>query len=189
MSYKIPRNPAWCSGCIMPKEMSRDGKAPCEFHRGPNGEAVEYTGRDAYDPSNWVLNEVVGKRFTAAGFGIEPLRVYECFGYDPRNGFWVRTVDDEGEPRQANISERAIGATYHRLRMTIGAWHLLEMIVQYGRLPTPEENEASEFKPSLELAFPTLRRNGLVTKDAQLTDRGRELFPRREELYWNLYLD
>lgn len=160
--------------------MSADGKAPCPYHRDPDGR----------DPARRVvglgtrvfhgLDEVVGKRFTAAGWGDgDGIRVYECFGHDPRNGFWVRTIDD-GVCRQANISERAIGATYHRLKMTWGAWRLLETIVTIGRLPTTDEAKAE--KLSLELAFPTLIRNQLVDKSGALTERGQEKYARREEL-------
>lgn len=194
MSYRrVPRNPAWCSGCIAPE--AYDGKTPCSFHRGPNGETVEYTGDDSYDPApdSRVRTEIVGKRFWGGGYDFDnrPVtRIYEVFGYDPRNGFWVRTVDnDEGPARQTNISERAIGGTFHRVQMTSGAWHLLEMIVQLGRLPTPEEAAESEHKPTIDLAFTTLRRNGLVAKDAQITARGLALFPQREALYWHIYLD
>lgn len=39
-------------------------------------------------------------------------RTYLCFAYDPRQGFWMRAVD-AGAPRETNVSERAIGRTYH----------------------------------------------------------------------------
>lgn len=191
MGYrKIPRNPDWCSCCIMPE----DG-APCPDHRGPNGERVEYTGPDVYDPApdSYVVREVIGKRFTGGGYDFERrhvTRVFECFGHDPRNGFWMRTIDnDEGEPYQTNISEHAVGRTFYRVQMKLGAWYLLDLIVQLGRMPTPEEVAASEFKPSVKLAFPTLRQNGLVTKDGQVTERGREIYARREALFEHIYLD
>jgi hypothetical protein len=96
----IPKPHEWCSYCIQGK-----GK-PCEHHAGPNGTFVEYTGSQAYSPTAGDL-ATVGKKYR--GFD---QRIYECFGYDPRHGFWMRTVD-EGEPRQTNVSERAIGRTYH----------------------------------------------------------------------------
>jgi hypothetical protein len=194
MSYrKIPRNPDWCSCCIEPS--MRDGEAPCPDHRGPNGERVEYTGRDVYDPApdSYVVMEVVGKRFTGGGYDFDhkPItRIFECFGHDPRNGFWMRTLDnDEGPPYQTNISEHAVGRTFYRVQMKLGAWALLDMLMQLGRMPTDEEVAASEFKPLVKLAFPTLRQNGLVTKDCQVTERGREIHARREELSYHLYLD
>lgn len=60
---------------------------------------------DDYEPTSWVKS-VVGKRYKF------DFRVYECFAYDPRQGFWMRTVD-KGEFRQTNVSERAIGRTFH----------------------------------------------------------------------------
>jgi hypothetical protein len=50
------------------------------------------------------FQNVVGK--TYKGFD----GTYLCFGYDPREGFWMRSVDSE---RQTNVSERAIGRTFH----------------------------------------------------------------------------
>lgn len=48
--------------------------------------------------------------------------VYYCGSYDPRRGYWMtRTdcppehVDDEGTEWRRNVSERAIGRTYHRI--------------------------------------------------------------------------
>ena len=35
---------------------------------------------------------------------------YECTAYDPDSGFWMASED-----RVANISERAIGRTYHQI--------------------------------------------------------------------------
>lgn len=93
--YKIPRDPSWCSYCVSPDRV-------CDHHV----DGKEYSGPDAYDPSEWVL-ENVGKRFTSFE------RPYLCFGYDPRHGFWMR---DEASGEQRNVSERAIGRTYHEVR-------------------------------------------------------------------------
>lgn len=47
---------------------------------------------------------------------------YFCESYDPRIGFWMVRVDcpadhlaDEFGPYRFNVSERAIGATFHRI--------------------------------------------------------------------------
>lgn len=102
MKGHIPKSPTCCTRCI-----ANSGE-PCADHRGKDGGPVDYAGPDAYEPSDWVLT-VVGERYK--GFDG---RVYLCFGYDPRSGFWMRA---EGEPaREANISERAIDRTYHRVR-------------------------------------------------------------------------
>jgi hypothetical protein len=42
-------------------------------------------------------------------------RTYRCTGYDPRAGFWVETVDG-GVFRRANVTERAIGSAFRRIR-------------------------------------------------------------------------
>lgn len=96
---KVPKSPSWCSCCIT--------YGTCDDHRGPNGEPVEYTGRDAYEPSEWII-DVVGTEYNGPDG-----RVYQCFGYDPRHGFWMQSV--HGEPvRKTNISEAAIGRTFHK---------------------------------------------------------------------------
>jgi hypothetical protein len=59
-----------------------------------------------YEPSDWVV-EVVGKTYNGWQ------GTYECFGYDPRHGFWMRNIADPKDQR--NVSERAIGRTYHRV--------------------------------------------------------------------------
>lgn len=107
VSDKIPANPAWCSYCIQSEE------GPCESHRGRNGRPKAYSGHDGYEPSEWVLR-VVGQRYTAWDAHCHCIRTWECFGYDPRHGFWMRTVDDFGVYRETNVSERAIDRTWLR---------------------------------------------------------------------------
>lgn len=94
MTYKIPRDPEWCSSC-------RDDREECPFH---GAERRQYEGPDAYEPSPWVLS-VVGGRYSSV------LGPVLCVGYDPRHGFWVR--DDDG--RERNVSEGAIGRSLHRV--------------------------------------------------------------------------
>lgn len=114
---RIPKLSTWCSYCIAPASYGNPA-GPCADHRGPDGESITYTGSDAYEPSAWVL-EVVGSQYTAGDWlnqnSGEPI-TYDCFGYDPRNGFWMRRVDKPEEKR--NIIERAIDRTYHRVRRT-----------------------------------------------------------------------
>ena len=104
----IPRNPQWCSNCIA-------DKAPCDFHKGPDGSFQPYMGTDAYLGSDWVLNVVNSHYRGVDNHGPDyPVRSWICFGYDPRSGFWMRTIDDRGPQREINISERAIGRTWHK---------------------------------------------------------------------------
>ena len=69
-------------------------------------------------PSSWVL-EVVGGKYRAPRWkqsgesGEYPIVEYMCDGYDPRHGFWMR---DTSDGYQTNVSEMAIGRTYHRVR-------------------------------------------------------------------------
>jgi hypothetical protein len=92
MKNSIPKNPEWCVVC-------REGTR-CDYHKDG-----DYTGPDLYEPSEWV-NGIVGKKYKAAG------EVFTCFGYDPRCGFWMRS--DDGPVH--NVSERAIGTTFHMMR-------------------------------------------------------------------------
>ncbi len=60
-------------------------------------------------PQNAPNHDTVGYVFTFCG------HLYFCDSYDPRLGYWMTNVLDEGDRR--NVSERAIGRTYHALRM------------------------------------------------------------------------
>lgn len=57
-----------------------------------------------YRPTDWVKS-IVGRQFRGWDG-----RTYECTAYDPNSGFWMASED-----RLANISERAIGRTYHQV--------------------------------------------------------------------------
>lgn len=132
---KIPRSSAWCSHCISPQ--SYGITAPCANHRGADGQPVEYAGSDAYDPSAWVRN-TVGRVFR----GTRDFH-WVCFGYDPRHGFWMRAIQPEGTTEViANVSERAIGRTFHELLAWPSEWHLLEWLQKSGRMP-----EIAEIQP------------------------------------------
>lgn len=97
----------------------RAGK-PCPDHTGPTGAAAEFSGRDAFDPTPWVL-DVVGSFFKANNWlSVEqdpPMDVFICDGYDPRHGVWVKDLRT-GVAR--NISERAIDVNFHRLKPRTG---------------------------------------------------------------------
>jgi hypothetical protein len=97
-----------CYGCL-PGGRHFLSAFPCRDHRDAQGNRAPYTGRDVYEPSEWV-QKVVGKRYRAWNS-----EIYLCTGYDPRAGFWMRNVLDEGDLR--NVSERAIGGTYHEVRV------------------------------------------------------------------------
>jgi hypothetical protein len=51
----IPQSHTWCSDCI---RMATAG--PCSNHRQEDGTPVEYTGPDAYEPTDWVLSVELG---------------------------------------------------------------------------------------------------------------------------------
>lgn len=60
---------------------------------------------------------VVGKTFRAFGGDL-----YFCDSYDPAMGYWMRHVDapaenynDQHSKWRRNVSERAIGRTFHRV--------------------------------------------------------------------------
>jgi hypothetical protein len=59
-------------------------------------------------------HDTVGRTFTCSG------AVYRCTGYDPSMGYWmqIETGRDEllevGPGHRTNVSERAIGRTFHR---------------------------------------------------------------------------
>ena len=51
---------------------------------------------------------VVGHRYRGAD------GTYTCTAYAPRSGFWMRPDAEHDKPR--NVSERAIGRTFHEVR-------------------------------------------------------------------------
>lgn len=53
-------------------------------------------------------HETVGRFFVGLG-GL----VYYCDSYDPHCGFWMTNIHDVQDRR--NVSERAIGRTYHQV--------------------------------------------------------------------------
>ena len=63
------------------------------------------------------MSEIVGQKFKAwDGY------VYVCDSYDPAIGFWMTRIDapetnkvDTASEWRRNVSERAIGRTYHVL--------------------------------------------------------------------------
>jgi len=162
-----------CVGCFQEK-------APCQHHRGPNGKAVPYTGYDVYEPGEAMLDMMRCRWAYAPLCG--KVRIWECFGRDPRAGIWLRTIDD-GDLQVINVSERAMERTVHRVEMTFGAWNLLAQISELGRLPT-----ASETSVLLEGATQTLVWNGLITEDGKITDRGHDKLSQRSELEHNLWM-
>jgi len=106
----------------------------------------------------------VGKRYVGWNG-----HVYYCESHDPQLGFWMLNVDDPSDRR--NVSERAIGNTYHPVRMPDGAWRHLDLFEKLGRAPTHEELRADHLLPDLTLK--SLRQNGLIDAEGNLTDRGR----------------
>lgn len=132
MKGTVPKSYECCTRCI--GNWINEGGGPCPDHRGKDGAHVDYAGPNAYEPSDWVLT-VVGKRYR--GFDE---RVYLCFGYDPRSGFWMRA---EGEPIcEANVSEAAIDRTYHRLREEY-----------FPRVPTRADEEGASSEDRREWAL------------------------------------
>lgn len=68
--------------------------------------AATPTGRGAH---------TVGRRFRGPQFDATCTPTYRCVAYDWRTGWWMRN-ETTGELR--DISERAIGRTYHEIRET-----------------------------------------------------------------------
>lgn len=117
----IPKKHTDCSYCILggtfgdwePKDAPPE-PGLCKHHKGVDG-PVEYTDLNAYEPKEWITR-VVGSRYRGLDVYTMTTRNWLCFGYDPRNGFWFRAEDDGLPVRLANVSERAIDRTYHRIR-------------------------------------------------------------------------
>jgi hypothetical protein len=160
MSGKVPKDPSYCTWCI-----DEATTGPCDDHRGPDGTAVPYTGEDAYEPSAYVL-DVMSRRWRG-WHGTS--RIWECFGFDPRTGYWMRSIDG-GPVEQTNISYRAIGNTWFPVNLTLGAWQLASSIVSLGRMP-----KAGEVMADVERASRTLHDLGLLSEDGILSEAGRQV--------------
>jgi hypothetical protein len=66
-------------------------------------------------PESHPDHDFVGKYFRGWLKGV----VYHCDSYDPSCGYWmtpVTTSEENPNPQRTNVSERAIGRTYHRLK-------------------------------------------------------------------------
>jgi hypothetical protein len=105
MSGEIPKLHTDCAVCFRDKSL-------CDAHRSKDGQPVPYEGPDLYEPSAWV-REVVGQRYSAWSYKRSASAIFLCTGYDPRCGFWM--VDETDSTDVHNVSERAIGRTFHRL--------------------------------------------------------------------------
>lgn len=85
------------------------------------------------------------------------------------------------------ISERAIDRTFHRVRMTYGAWNHLALYEKLGCTPTMHDLVAlTSVIP--EMTHKTLQQNRLTDVWGNLTDRGRAALavPENErEQYWD----
>lgn len=169
----IPKTHVGCSHCINPDKYYRKDDEPyCHNHRGPNGKPIEYTGHDAYEPSEWV-QRVVGGRFTFYDHRkhVSAKRGAVCLGYDPRHGFWMEADTSDGlPPYLTNVSERAINRSYHQLHMSLASHRLLKQIDELGRLPTPQESSPI----CVDIASATLRFGGCLTPDDEITETGRK---------------
>lgn len=66
----------------------------------------------------------VGHYFSAPNFSGPSPAVYYCDSYDPRCGFWMTDIATQ---ERTNVSERAIGRTFHRIM----EWQLEQRKAQY----------------------------------------------------------
>lgn len=116
MQGSTPRKAFDCTHCHVYSGIKFVQYKYCSDH--PEGQ--DYAGPDLYEPSEFV-QETVGK-FYSGPFGEH---VFKCTGYDRRAGFWMRNIANPMDLH--NVSERAIGRTYHRLRSLDPAPELLDM--------------------------------------------------------------
>jgi len=176
MQNQIPRRSKDCRYC-----QSESAKEPCSDH--PNG--VDYTGTEMYQPSEWIKS-LLGQRFNAVFEDVQ----YRCTGYDPRAGIWMDAMDGS---RRTNISERAIGATWHRVQMKWGSWRLFDLMIEnQGRMVSKEAAEKAHIL--FEMAQETLLENGLIEPSPEglrVSLLGMKTLVRysSEERYHLMYLD
>lgn len=105
MDNRIPRKSKDCVYCH--KHVSGTCYVydkPCKDH--PNNS--DYTGYNVCELSDFV-NQTVGKYYQ----GPFADGTFLCTGYDIRAGFWMQDINNPNNLR--NVSERAIGRTYHHI--------------------------------------------------------------------------
>lgn len=65
-------------------------------------------------------HSTVGHYFAGHSFGTSRAELYFCDSYDPRIGYWLTNVSDPADRK--NVSERAIGGTYHEAHQRDDYW-------------------------------------------------------------------
>jgi hypothetical protein len=141
---------------------------------------VEYTGFDVYTPSEWVLR-TVGRVFS----GSREFH-WTCFGYDPRCGFWMRAIQDSAREVITNVSEWAIGRTYHEVFVMPADWIVLDSIHTLGRLPEHADVKVTDLfgDPSdVQHVIVRLRTIGWLGKDDKCTLLGNAILENYRAVY------
>ena len=60
-----------------------------------------------YTPTGWV-RQVVGELYRGSG------AMFRCIAYNPSHGFWMLPEDASSTDTLHDVSERAIGRTFHK---------------------------------------------------------------------------
>ena len=73
-------------------------------------------------PQSHPDHPVVGHYFGGYSYETKKTEIYFCDSYDPRIGFWLTNVKNAAD--RHNVSERAIGRTYHEARDHGDCWYI-----------------------------------------------------------------
>lgn len=74
---------------------------------------------------------VVGRYFAGYSLQVEDSQVYYCDSYDPRIGYWLTCL--KGTERK-NVSERAIGGTFHQCDDKGDYWYCSQWGTKYPKV-------------------------------------------------------
>lgn len=92
-------------------------------------------------PETHPNHQVVGRFFKASLLNeAGDNAVFYCDSYDSSIGYWMTQLSDPENRR--NVSERAIGATYHTI------WD--DQFCLWGRLPPEEVQQIEDFRKTLQ---------------------------------------
>lgn len=91
-------------------------------------------------PQTHPQHPVVGHYFGANRVDHREACIYYCDSYDPAQGYWMTNVHEPSDRR--NVSERAIGRTFHEAELRVKdfyivAWHVSVPRIGCALVPVP----------------------------------------------------
>ena len=87
---------------------------------------------DIKTPQTHPNHPVVGHNFGGTNNTTLKTAIYYCDSYDPAQGFWMTNISDPSDRK--NVSERAIGRTYHKAEDRGDHWFITQWCVCIAKI-------------------------------------------------------